>query len=297
MGADIDGRDGGSFAPLLIRGRGLTGVTYRPTVASAQVKSAVLIAGLGASGPTVVHEPAVTRRHTEEMLAARGATIRVDGTTTYLEPSTLQPRDEAVPGDPSQAAFWLATAAAVPGSNVTVADIYLGPARDGFIEVLRRMGAAVEITPSDTGAVSVRVVGGELLATEITAADVPGLVDEIPVLAVAAALAPGVTQIRGAAELRVKESDRLATVAAMLRAFGIAVTEYDDGLDITGGTGLRPARVDSHGDHRIAMAAAMGALAVDGETVIDGFASVATSYPSFLTDLEVVAPGALAGPT
>jgi 3-phosphoshikimate 1-carboxyvinyltransferase len=292
MGAGIDGPSGGDFAPLIITGGHLHGIDYVTPVVSAQVKSAILLAGLEAAGTTTVREPTVTRRHTEEMLLARGADITVDGTTTSVRRSALKPRDESVPGDPSQAAFWIAGAAGTPGSDVTVLNLYLGPARDGFLEVLRRMGADLEVTTVLGQGSSVRVSGTKLHATDITPDEVPGLVDEIPALAVAAMLATGVTRVRGAGELRVKESDRLATIAAMLTAFGTPVEELEDGLDITGGQPLQSARVSSHGDHRIAMAAAMAAIASSGTTEIEGFDAVATSYPSFADHLRLCAPDA-----
>jgi 3-phosphoshikimate 1-carboxyvinyltransferase len=292
MGAAVNGESGGHFAPLVITGGGLHGIDYTTPVASAQVKSAVLLAALAADGVTTVHEPSPTRQHTEQMLAARGADICVDGTTTRLRRSALQPYDESVPGDPSQAAFWIAAAAAMPGSEVTVRDLYLGPARAGFLDVLRRMGADLEVTGGPGTAHTVRVTGTVLHGTYIEPAEVPGLVDEIPALAVSAMLATGLTRVRGAGELRVKESDRLATIAEMLAAFGTPVVELEDGLDITGGTPLRAGRVDSHGDHRIAMAAAMAAVAAPGTSQIDGFDAVATSYPSFVDDLDQCAPGA-----
>jgi 3-phosphoshikimate 1-carboxyvinyltransferase len=293
MGAQVDGREDGRYPPLAIRGGHLHGIDYTAPVASAQVKSAILLAGLAADGPTVVREPVGSRAHTEEMLAARGVDISVEGSTVLLHPSPVHARDETVPGDPSQAAFWLVAAAAIPGSDVTVSGLYLGPARGGFLDVLRRMGAAVSVEPDPDGGFAVRVVGGSLLGTDITPDEIAGLVDEIPALAVAAALAEGPTTVRGAAELRVKESDRVATTAGMLRAFGVAVEELPDGLVITGQAALHPGTVDSHGDHRIAMAAAVAALAADGTSTIGGFSAVSTSYPSFLADLERCAAGAV----
>jgi 3-phosphoshikimate 1-carboxyvinyltransferase len=302
MGARVDGRQHGRFAPLEVEGGSLRGVEYATPVASAQIKSALLLAGLAAEGPTVVHEPALSRRHTEEMLAARGVDIVADGTTTILTPSAssaLSPLDCTVAGDPSQAAFWLVTAAAVPGSEVSVPGLYLGPARGGFLDVLRRMGADVESRPAggEDGdpAYDVTVRSATLRATEITPEEIPGLVDEIPILAVAAALAEGTTTIRGAAELRVKETDRLATVAGMLRALGVAVVERPDGLDVTGGT-IRSGTVDSFGDHRIAMAAAMAAVATRGSVSIRRFEAVATSYPQFLGHLAACAPEVVIDP-
>jgi 3-phosphoshikimate 1-carboxyvinyltransferase len=296
MGAQVDGRDNGSYPPLAIRGGSLRGIDYAAPVSSAQVKSAILLAGLGATGETIVREPVRSRAHTEEMLAVRGADLDVDGTTVRLRPSTLKPVDEDVPGDPSQAAFWLVGAAAIAGSAITVEGIYLGHARGGFLDVLRRMGAQITITDSTSvaRAFDVTVASAALTATTIEADEVPALVDEIPALAVAAALAHGTSTVRGAAELRLKESDRIATTAAMLRAFGVSVDELPDGLVITGGATLRAAAVDSHGDHRIAMAAAILALAAAGDTAITGFESVDTSYPGYLQTLAAVAPGSVA---
>jgi 3-phosphoshikimate 1-carboxyvinyltransferase len=291
MGARIDGRSGGRYPPLVVRGGSLHGIEYSIPVASAQVKSAILLAGLGADGVTVVHEPTRSRAHTEEMLAARGADVTADGATVTLRPSSLAPRSERVPGDPSQAAFWLVGGAAIPGSDVTVEDIYVGPARGGFLDVLRRMGADVDVSSGADGSATVRVRGTQLVATDIEPDEVAGLVDEIPALAVAAALAEGVTTIRGAGELRVKESDRIATTAEMLRAFGASVDELEDGLVVSGGARLTAAQVDSRGDHRIAMSAAIAATAAQGTSTIGGFAAVATSYPGFLADLAACRSG------
>ncbi|WP_338177296.1 3-phosphoshikimate 1-carboxyvinyltransferase [Jatrophihabitans sp.] len=290
MGAVVDGREGGRLPPISIRGGDLRGIDYAAPVSSAQVKSAILLAGLRAAGETIVREPVRSRAHTEEMLTVRGADLDVDGATVRLRPSQLTAVDEAVPGDPSQAAFWLVGAAALAGSDVTVEGIYLGHARGGFLDVLRRMGADVTVTESASvpRAWDVRVRAGELRGTDIEEHEIAGLVDEVPALAVAAALAHGVTTVRGAAELRVKESDRVATTAAMLRAFGTEVEELPDGLVITGGARLHPGRVDSHGDHRIAMAASILALAADGPSEIIGFEAVATSYPGFLQTLDSV---------
>jgi 3-phosphoshikimate 1-carboxyvinyltransferase len=292
MGAAIDGRSGGRYPPLAVRGGALRGIDYVSPVASAQVKSAILLAGLSADGATVVREPTRSRAHTEQMLVARGADLTVDGATVTLRPSTLAARDERVPGDPSQAAFWLVGGAALPGSELTVEGIYLGPARGGFLEVLRRMGADLDVTAEPDGSASVHVRGTQLTATDVDPDEIAGLVDEVPALSVAAALAEGVTAIRGAAELRVKESDRIATTAEMLRGFGVAVDELDDGLVIHGGAQLSAAQVDSRGDHRIAMAAAIAAIAAEGTSTIRGFAAVATSYPTFLADLDACAPAA-----
>ncbi|MGQ0774376.1 MAG: 3-phosphoshikimate 1-carboxyvinyltransferase [Pseudonocardiales bacterium] len=281
MGATVDAREH-RYPPLVIRGGTLTGITYALPMASAQVKSAVLLAGLRADSETTVIEPAPSRAHTEEMLIQAGAAITVDGSTITLKPSELAPQNWVVPGDPSSAAFWVCAAAGTPDSHVEIDPVYLGPGRADFIHVLRRMGA--DIFTSSAGALTVR--GTRLHATNIDdPAEIPGLIDEVPALAIAAALAEGKTTIRNAADLRVKESDRITTTADMLRTFGISVDEHPDGLDIHGGGKLVAGQINSHGDHRIAMSAAALATATTGTTVISEWDSVATSYPGFHTHL------------
>lgn len=281
MGAIVDARDH-RYPPLVIRGGTLTGVTYSLPIASAQVKSAVLLAGLRADSETTVIEPAPSRAHTEEMLAQAGAAISVDGNAIILKPSELAPQNWVVPGDPSSAAFWVCAAAGIPDSHIEIDPVYLGPGRADFIQVLHRMGA--DITISNEGALTVR--GTRLCATNIDdPAEIPGLIDEVPALAVAAALAEGKTAIRNAADLRVKESDRITTIAEMLRAFGISVEEHPDGLDIYGGSKLIAGQINPRGDHRIAMSAAVLATATTGTTIISDWDSVATSYPGFHTHL------------
>ncbi len=280
MGAKVECRDGGSLPPLVVRGGGLTGIDYAMPVASAQVKSAILLAALGAEGETVVREKVRTRAHTEEMLVAAGADLTLDdeGRTVHLRPGALHPFELDVPGDPSQAAFWVVAACVVPGSELVVDDVYLGPARSGFLDVLARMGADVE----RVGERSLRARWSpDLHATDVDSDEVPGLVDEIPVLAVAAALAEGTTTFAGAGELRVKETDRVATVSSELLAMGADIQPTADGLVVAGRRSLTGASVRSHGDHRVAMAMAVAAMAADGETVIEGWEAVATSYPGF----------------
>jgi 3-phosphoshikimate 1-carboxyvinyltransferase len=281
MGAVIDGPDGGRFPPLTIQGGDLHGITYRTPVPSAQVKSAVLLAGLGADGDTVVIEATPTRPHTEELLARYGADVEIDGDTITVRRSRPQPFEDRVPGDPSQAAFWVVAASLVPGSDLVVEDLYLGPTRSGFLDVLARMGADLEV---DDEAGRVRVRSAALHATAVLAEEIVGL-DEVPALAVAAAAAEGVTRFVDVGELRVKESDRLATVQAAIRAVGGFAEVDGDALVVEGGT-LRGGTVDAHGDHRIAMAAAVAGLASAGDPVtIDGWECVATSYPGFEDDL------------
>lgn len=280
MGATIDGRDGGRFAPLTIDGGGLHGITYRVPVPSAQVKSAVLLAGLGAEGETVVVEPVATRPHTEELLAEFGADVTIDGDTITVRRSRPQPFDYGVPGDPSQAAFWVVAATLVPGSDLVVEDLYLGPTRSGFLDVLVRMGAELEIAGRD-----VRVRAAPLRGTAVLAEEIVGL-DEVPALAVAAAAAEGVTRFVDVGELRLKESDRLATVQGLVRAVG-GFAEVDGDALVVEGAAIRGGVVDAHGDHRIAMAGAVAGLASAADPVtVHGWECTATSYPGFERDLR-----------
>ncbi|MGO9456792.1 MAG: 3-phosphoshikimate 1-carboxyvinyltransferase [Acidimicrobiales bacterium] len=300
MGAAVEGRGERCLPPLVVEGGPLVGIEWAPPVASAQVKSAVLLAGLSAEGETVVREAVSTRAHTEELLAEAGANITVvvegAGRVVRLRPSALRPLDVDVPGDPSQAAFWVVAACLVPGSEVTVARVYVGAERTGFVGVLRRMGACVEVVGE--GATADLVArAGPLHGTEVAAAEIPSL-DEVPVLAVAAAAAEGTTVFSDVGELRVKESDRLVAVAEMVRALGAGADVRGDDLVVEGvgrPGALRHARTDSGGDHRMAMAAAVAALAA-GSGEVGGFGSVATSYPGFLADLRALGGSAGAGP-
>ncbi len=286
MGATVDGRDDGRFPPLTIRGGRLTGITYRTPVPSAQVKSAVLLAGLGAEGETTVEEDVPTRAHTEELLALFGADVEVGHGWVRVRRSRPAPFSYEVPGDPSQAAFWIVAACLVPGSDLVVEHLYLGPARAGFLDVLRRMGADLEVDHDpDLGTGSVRVRSAALVGTTVEGAEIVGL-DEVPALAVAAAAADGPSRFVDVGELRVKESDRLASVADTLAALGSGAAVDGDALVVEGGV-LHGGRVDSHGDHRIAMAAAIAGLASAGDPVtVDGWEAVATSYPGFEADLR-----------
>jgi 3-phosphoshikimate 1-carboxyvinyltransferase len=279
-----------------MRGGALAGTTQSLAVASAQVKTAIVLAGLQAEGITRVTEPAPSRDHTERMLAALDAPVRrIDERAVEVTRGAPRPFELTVPGDPSSAAFWVVAATVTPGSEVTVEDVCLNPTRIGFVDVLCRMGA--EITVEHRGEVlgepvgSLHVTAAPLHATVVEGAEIPWVIDEIPALAVAAAFAEGVTEIRDAAELRVKESDRIATITAMLAAFGVASEAVVDGLVVRGG---RPVagRVESHGDHRIAMAAAVAAGAIEGETTIGDWRSTATSYPEFSADLALLTGGA-----
>ena len=292
MGATVDGRDGLSLAPLEIRGGGLRGIEYRLPVASAQVKGCVLFAGLSAEGPTTVVEDRSSRAHTEELMTAFGLTLErgSDGdlTSVTVQPGRPTAFDHDVAGDPSQAAFWAVAASILPGSEVVVGNVYAGPARSGFVDVLSRMGADITHDPT-SGDLTVRHSG--LTGTVVTADEVPGLVDEVPILAVAAACADGQTTFEGVGELRVKESDRLATVESELGRMGADVRVDGDTL-VVRGSALTGAEVDSHHDHRIAMACAVAALVADGPTTIAGWDAVATSYPTFEADLDFLRGGA-----
>lgn len=298
MGATVDGRHDGRLPPLVVRGGGLRGIDLDLGVPSAQVKGAVLLAGLAAEGETVVRERVPTRAHSEEMLAVCGADISVstDGLTTTLRPSPLRPFRLDVPGDPSQAAFWLVAACIVPDSEVTVERVYVGPGRAGFLDVLKRMGADIHNRPNNDGTATLTArYSPDLRGATIGGDEVPGLIDEVPVLAVAAAVAQGPTDVGDAAELRVKESDRVATTVALLSALGATGEGRPDGLNIAGGARLTPGMVRSAGDHRIAMAAAVAALLAPGSTTITGWEAVRTSYPAFEDDLHRLRAGGAKG--
>ncbi len=288
MGAVVEGRGGRCLPPLCVRGGRLVGIDFAPSVASAQVKSAVLLAGLGAEGETVVREQVGTRVHTEEMLAAFGADITVVqnglGRVVRLRPSPVQPFELEVPGDPSAAAFWVVAGCTVPGSEVLVEGVYLGPGRAGFLDVLDRMGADVEVIRRGPRTADLVACQRALQGTEVAGPEVPSLIDEIPVLAVAGAAAEGTTTFRDAGELSVKETNRLETTARELAAFGIGVETFGDGLAVHGGNFV-PGRARSHGDHRIAMAMAVAGLAAHGTTTVSGWEAVATSYPDFAADI------------
>jgi len=299
MGASFDAEGGDGKPPLVVKGGSLKPLSYEMPVASAQVKSAILLAGLSATGETSVVEPAACRDHTERMLQEFGVTLEL-GTPdangrrriALTGPQRLKARDFAVPGDISSAAFWLVAASAKQGSDVTMPGVGLNPTRTGVISVLRRMGAKITVSPLDPLAAeplgTVKVVGSELHGTMIAGAEIPNVIDELPILAVAGALARGTTIIRDAKELRVKETDRIAAVAGNLRAMGAEVTETEDGMVIEGGRPLHGARLQCFHDHRIAMAFAIAGLFAEGETVIEKVECVATSYPTFGATLESV---------
>lgn len=292
MGAQVDGRHGGERAPLSIRGGELQGIEFTPVPGTAQYKSAVLIAGLRARGKTVIHESQPARMHTEEMFAAYGADIsteeHADGSCkTTLRPSVLKPFTLEVPGDPSQAAFWMVAASVVPDSDLTIENVYLGPGRGGIVDVLLRMGADIDVSHHDGTSADIRVRHSALRGTDVCGDEIPSMIDELPVLAVAAAMASGRTTIADAGELRVKESDRISAVVSQLGALGARIEERPDGyvVDGTPGTQLAGGHMQAHLDHRIAMTGAIAALVSTKPVTIEGWDSVETSYPTFLDDL------------
>jgi 3-phosphoshikimate 1-carboxyvinyltransferase len=290
MGAKITAEGEGGRAPLVIEGGTLKGLRYESPVASAQIKSAILLAGLFAQGATSVTEPEQSRDHTERMLSWHVAHPRRDGlTVSVIGGSRLESRDFDVPGDISSAAFWLVAAAANRGSLLQIKNVGLNPTRTGILSVLIRMGAHVsEVVENADGEPrgTIEIRGTQLKATVIEGKEIPNLIDELPILAVAAALAEGRTTIKDAHELRVKETDRIAAVARNLRSFGVEVVEYDDGMKIQGGCALHGADVTSEGDHRIAMSSAILGMFADGTTTVRDTDCVDTSYPGFYDTLQ-----------
>lgn len=279
-------------APLQITGGELKPITYEMPMASAQVKSAILLAGLFAPGTTTVIQPATNRDHSERLLNSFGVNVETNGNTISIEGGQLlEACDLVVPGDISSAAFWIVAAASVSGSQLTITNVGLNPTRTALLDVLIRMGAQIKVhlEHEDGGEPRgrIEITGGKLQGTEILKEEVPNLIDEVPILAVAGALADGKMTIRNAAELRVKETDRIETTTKNLRLMGGEVEEFEDGMIITGGQALKGAKLESYGDHRIAMAFSIaGLLAREGETYIGNTGCVATSYPTFAEHLN-----------
>ena len=298
MGASVACREE-RLPPLRIEGARLRGISYEMPVASAQVKSCLLLAGLLAEGETSVVEPAPSRDHSERMLAAAGAEVNRRGETVTIWPARgLRPGEIEVPGDISAAAFFVVAASIVPGSALSLTGVGLNPTRTGLLEILGRMGAAVEVEDADlTGepSGSLRVSAAALRATEVGGAEVPLAIDELPLVALAACFAEGETTIRDAEELRRKESDRIATVCEALSALGGEVEATEDGLVVTGTGGLRGGTVDSHGDHRIAMMGAVAGLASSDGVEVEGMDAAAISYPRFEADLAALLGGGTTG--
>nr|WP_264326246.1 3-phosphoshikimate 1-carboxyvinyltransferase [Romeriopsis navalis] len=295
MGATIWGRESNKLAPLAIRGQHLKPMHYHSPIASAQVKSCILLAGLMTEGQTTVTEPALSRDHSERMLRAFGAQVDVDPETksvTVTGHPTLTGQTVVVPGDISSAAFWLVAGAIVPGSDLTVENVGVNPTRTGVLEALAMMGADITLENQREVAgepvADLRVRHGKLKACKIAGDIIPRLIDEIPVLAVAAAFAEGTTVIKDAEELRVKESDRITVMAKQLNAMGASVSELPNGMEVTGGRPLHGAEVDSFTDHRIAMSLAIAALMAKGTTTIHRAEAASISYPTFVETLEQV---------
>ncbi len=283
------------WPPLRVGGGGgLRGITYEAPVASAQVKSSVLLAGLYADGTTEVIEPVATRDHTERMLRAMGGDVQsTDRRVKVSRAERLMPLDIDIPRDLSAASFWLVAAGLVAGSRLRMPGVGLNPTRTGFLELLRRSGFAIAVSADDDASgepVGTIDVGGasDLRALEIGPETAAEMIDELPVLAVAATQLPGTSKVRGARELRVKESDRIAAMAAALTSMGADITAQEDGWIIRGPRPLEAARVDAQGDHRIAMALAVAGLLADGRTEIDGADSVDISYPGFFDQLDAL---------
>ncbi|MFH1061196.1 MAG: 3-phosphoshikimate 1-carboxyvinyltransferase [Pseudomonadota bacterium] len=292
MGANVTTSEG--RPPLTVEGGALNGLDYALPVASAQLKSALLLAGVQAAGPTIIHEPSPSRDHSERLLARCGARIATGRGWVRVEPSALTlPENLRVPGDASSAAFFLCAAALMPGSDVIAEGVLLNPTRTGFLDVLGRMGADLTVEPQgdqpeEWGRVRM-AHGPRLTATTISAAEVPGLVDEVPILALAASQAQGVTVFQGVGELRIKESDRLAAITSQLNAMGARLTATGDELRVEGPTPLRaPAALESFGDHRIAMTLRLAACLAGGDPVIADEDCAAISYPGFAADLRAL---------
>ncbi len=294
MGAAINGRSSGNFAPLAVSGKKLRGAVIGTPVASAQVKSALVLAALTAQGSTTVIEPAHSRDHTERMLRAFGANLEVVGEMgrhISVQPgSTLHGQTVVVPGDISSAAFWLVAGSLVPGAELLIENVGLNPTRTGILEVMESMEARIEVINQREVAGEpvgdLRVKQGPLKPFSINEEIMPRLVDEVPILAVAACFCDGESKITGASELRVKETDRLAVMTRQLTAMGADIDEHPDGLTIRGGRTLRGAALDSETDHRVAMSLAVAALLATGNSTLSRSEAAAVSYPTFWDELE-----------
>ncbi|WP_218843234.1 3-phosphoshikimate 1-carboxyvinyltransferase [Sporosarcina sp. JAI121] len=294
MGASIAGGPDGNLLPLTIAGGHLTAIDYKMPVASAQVKSAILFAGLNAEGTTTISEKTVSRDHTERMLMQFGASIQVDGFKVSVKGgNVLHGTEVIVPGDISSAAFFMSAAAMIKGSSVTFKNVGLNPTRTGILDVLRNMGARVEILEEKNGVGepfgTVKVSYGELRATEISGELIPRLIDELPIIALLATQAEGTTVIKDAEELRVKETDRIAAVTSELKKIGADIEATDDGMIIHGPTALTGGTLTSYGDHRVGMMAAIAALIASEPIQIEDPECIAISYPGFFEDLDKLA--------
>ena len=293
MGAKIASQNGNGLAPLRISGGGLRGIHYRMPIASAQVKSAILLAALQAKGTTTVEEPLKSRDHTEVMLRGFGGKLAVNCQTVSLSgEQNLYGQDVRIPGDMSSAAFFLVAAAMIPGSDVTIRDVGCNSTRDGIVHILRRMGASIQLTDEHAEAgepvANIRVTGAPLKGIDVGPEWTARTIDEYPILAVAAAMADGVTIFSGVKELRYKESDRISAMTEGLRRLGVEVEEREDGMTIQGSRVLSSAKVRSFGDHRVAMSLAIAGLLTKGGVEIDDADCVDISFPNFFDLLDKI---------
>ncbi|MFP3918671.1 3-phosphoshikimate 1-carboxyvinyltransferase [Lysinibacillus telephonicus] len=291
MGAKISGRDNGQFTPLAIQGTQLTAIDYTMPVASAQVKSAILLAGLRAEGTTIVREQEVSRDHTERMLRQFGAIIDVqDGVVSFKGGQQLKATHVDVPGDISSAAFFLVAGAIVPNSSIEMKNVGVNPTRAGIIEVLEKMGADMSVQVEDENAseptATISIKSSQLQAITIEGDIIPRLIDEIPIIALLATQAEGTTVIRNAEELKVKETDRITAVVTELKKLGANIEATNDGMIIQGPTNLRGANLKTYGDHRIGMMSAIAALISSSPIEIDDAECIAVSYPTFFEHVE-----------
>lgn len=293
MGARIVGREEDTLAPITIDGGSLKGIHYEMPVASAQVKSALLLAGLNADSETILDQPARSRDHTERMFTAMGVPVWEEGLSLHVSPGKLKSIDITIPADISSAAFWLVAGTCHPDAEIRVEGVGINPSRVGIIDVLRNMGANIEIHDErmDGGepVADLVVRSSQLEAAEINGAMIPLIADEIPIIALAACFAKGTTYITDAAELRVKESDRLRTTSIELARLGAEIEELPDGLRIIGGSSMEGAVGQSHGDHRLAMMLGIAGLLVDREVTVNDSETASVSYPSFWQDLHALA--------
>jgi 3-phosphoshikimate 1-carboxyvinyltransferase len=295
MGADIDGRQQGSFAPMVIKGKRLHGMTYALPIPSAQIKSAILLAGLFADGKTTIQQNQISRDHTERLLKLMGAEIETIENNLVLTPVSkpLKLGKIRVPGDISSAAYWLIAGSIHPNATIKITNCGINPTRTGIIDVLLEMGARLKIENRrleyNEPVADLVVESSQLTATELKGDIIPKLIDEIPILAVAACFAKGTTIIKDAGELRVKESDRIFTTVRELSRLGARIEELPDGMKITGGNKLIGTEVKSYSDHRLAMSLAIAGLVAEGKTIIEKPQSVDISYPGFWEQLDALA--------
>ncbi|MDE5411913.1 3-phosphoshikimate 1-carboxyvinyltransferase [Alkalihalobacterium chitinilyticum] len=291
MGAVIDGRNNGNLTPLSIRGGQTKGIDFISKVASAQVKSSLLLAGLQSEGVTTVTEPHLSRDHTERMLRAFGVDVEIDGLTVSVKGGQdLKAQHVVVPGDVSSAAFFLVAGAIVPNSQIVLENVGVNPSRTGIIDVLQQMGAKLELInereSNGEPVADIIISTSDLKGTEIGGDIIPRLIDEIPVIAVLASQAQGKTVIRDAEELKVKETNRIDTVVSELRKLGAEIEATDDGMVINGPVQLRGNTVDSHGDHRIGMAMAIAGCVANGSVTVENSEAIAVSYPNFFDHIK-----------